>query len=157
MAGLIHRFSWGLVDLMILLSMVAAWISPLVSLRLQHISVRQSISSLVVLFFLGSGISVSNTIEAIKALLTNRNWEFKRTPKYANLQNKEGWRNRKYQVPLDFVFLLELASVCLGLVATIFAILHSHFGILIICSLTASYIFSTYLTFKQAEAKLSVK
>jgi hypothetical protein len=110
-----------------------------------------------VLFLLGSGISVSNTIEAIKALLTNRRWEFKRTPKYAHLQGKEGWQNRRYQVPLDFVFLLELASVGLGLVATTFAILHTHYAVLaILVPYTTAYIFISLLTFKQSRPQATV-
>jgi hypothetical protein len=136
---------------MILLSMVAAWLSPLVTLKLQKLSIRKNLLGLLVLFLLGSGISVSNTIEAIKALFTNRIWEFKRTPKYANLQSKEGWRNRRYQVPLDFVFLLELASVCLGVIATIIAILHNHYFVLVILvPYTTAYIFITLLTYQQS-------
>ncbi|OGO29093.1 MAG: hypothetical protein A2136_10520 [Chloroflexi bacterium RBG_16_54_11] len=148
---IIRNLSWGALDAMIVVSMVAAWISPLVSLKLQDIPIRKNLSSLVVLFFLGSGVAVSNTIEAIKALLTNRNWEFKRTPKYANLQNKEGWRNRRYQVPLDFVFLLEVASVCLGVIATTIAIAHRHYMILaILVPYTASYLFIAFLTYRQS-------
>jgi hypothetical protein len=136
---------------MILLSMVAAWLSPLVSLKLQKLSIRKNLPGLLVLVLLGIGISVSNTIEAIKALFTNRQWEFKRTPKYANVKDEEGVRNRRYQVPLDFVFLLELASVCLGLIATIIAILHTHYFVLVILiPYTAAYIFITIMTFRQS-------
>ena len=155
-AAKVHDLSWGALDAMILLSMVAAWLSPLVTLKLQKLSIRKNLPGLLVLFLLGSGISVSNTIEAIKALLTNHNWEFKRTPKYANLQSKEGWRNRRYQVPLDFVFLLELASVCLGLIATIIAILHTHYAVLaILVPYTTAYIFIALLTFMQSRPQAS--
>jgi cellulose synthase/poly-beta-1,6-N-acetylglucosamine synthase-like glycosyltransferase len=147
----VHDLSWGALDALILLSMVAAWLSPLVSLKLQKLSIRKNLPGLLVLFLLGSGISVSNTIEAIKALFSNRQWEFKRTPKYANVKGKEDWRNRSYQVPLDFVFLLELASVCLGLIATIIAILHAHFFVLVILiPYTTAYIFIAILTFQQS-------
>jgi cellulose synthase/poly-beta-1,6-N-acetylglucosamine synthase-like glycosyltransferase len=147
----IHNLSWGILDAMILLSMVAAWLSPLITIKLQNLSVRKNLAGLLVLFMLGSGISVSNTVEAVKALLTNRIWEFKRTPKYATLQGKEGWRNRKYQVPLDFVFLLEIASVCLGLIATSVAIIHAHYAVLaILVPYTSSYIFITFLTYQQS-------
>jgi cellulose synthase/poly-beta-1,6-N-acetylglucosamine synthase-like glycosyltransferase len=152
----VHDLSWGALDAMILLSMVAVWLSPLVTLKLQRLSIRKNLPSLLVLFLLGSGISVSNTIEAIKALFTNRMWEFKRTPKYANLQRKEGWRNRRYQISLDFVFLLELASVFLGLVATIVAILHSHYAVLtILVPYTTAYIFITLLTYQQSRPQVS--
>lgn len=150
-ASKVHDLSWGALDALILLSMMAAWLSPLVTLKLQKLSIRKNLPGLLVLFLLGSGISVSNTVEAVKALLTNRNWEFKRTPKYANLQSKEGWRSRRYQVPLDFVFLLELASVCLGLIATVIAIIHNHYTVLVILvPYTTAYIFITYLTYQQS-------
>ena len=150
-ANRVHNLSWAVLDIMILLSLVAAWISPLVTLKLQNLSIRKNIVDLLVLFLLGSGISVSNTIEAIKALLTNRQWEFKRTPKYANVKGKEGWRSRKYQVPLDFVFLLEFASAILGLVAITIAILHDHFWVLaLLVPYTAAYIFISILTYKQS-------
>ncbi len=155
-ANLIHDYSWGALDVLIILCMVAAWISPLVSLKQQHLSIRKNLSSLGVMFLLGSGISVSNTIEAIKALLTNRSWEFKRTPKYAFVSGKEGWQNRSYQVPLDFVFLLEIASVLLGIFSSIVAILHSHYGVLaILIPYTSSYFFIAYYTFKQSRPQVA--
>ena len=147
----VHDLSWGILDAMILLSMIAAWLSPLVSLALQKLSIRKNLLSLFVLFLLGSGISASNTIEAIKALFTNREWEFKRTPKYANIKSSEGWRSRRYQVPLDFVFLLELASVCLGLVAISVSIQDTHYAVLaILIPYTMAYIFITLLTYQQS-------
>jgi cellulose synthase/poly-beta-1,6-N-acetylglucosamine synthase-like glycosyltransferase len=153
-AYLVHNLSWGTLDALILLCMVAAWISPLVSLKVQGLSIRKNLLSLLVMFLLGSGISVSNTIEAIKALLTNRAWEFKRTPKYAFIQGREGWRNRRYQVPLDFVWLLELASVCLGIIASIFAILNSHLAVLVILvPYTTAYIFISVLTYQQSRSQ----
>jgi hypothetical protein len=150
-------FSWGVLDTLIILSLVAAWISPLVSLKLQKLSIHENLLGLVVLFLLGSGISVSNTVEEIKALLTSREWEFKRTPKYAHLQGKEGWKNRRYQVPLDFVFLLELASVLLGLIAISFAVFNNHYAVLIILvPYTASYIFISLLTYIQSQPQVAV-
>jgi cellulose synthase/poly-beta-1,6-N-acetylglucosamine synthase-like glycosyltransferase len=147
----LHDLTWGALDALILLSMVAAWLSPLVSLKLQKLSIWKNLPALLVLYLLGSGISVSNTIEAFKALFTNRQWEFNRTPKYANINNEQGWRSRRYQVPLDFVFPLELASVCLGVIATTVAILHMHYAVLaILVPYTIAYIFITILTFLQS-------
>jgi cellulose synthase/poly-beta-1,6-N-acetylglucosamine synthase-like glycosyltransferase len=156
-AKTVHDLSWGVLDTMILLSMVAVWMSPLVSLKLQKLSIFKNLSSLLVLFLLGSGISVSNTIEAIKALFTNREWEFKRTPKYANIKVGEEWRNRRYQVPLDFVFLLELASVLLGFFAITISILHAHYAVMaILVPYTAAYSFVTILTYLQSRPQAPV-
>jgi len=150
-ANRLHDLSWGILDGMIVLSMVAAWLSPLVTLKLQNLSIRKNLIGLLVLFLLGSGISVSNTVEAVKALFTNKQWEFKRTPKYANIKGKEGWRNRRYQVPLDFVFLLELASVALGSTSITIAIVHNHIGVLaLLIPYTVAYLFISVLTFQQS-------
>jgi cellulose synthase/poly-beta-1,6-N-acetylglucosamine synthase-like glycosyltransferase len=156
LANKIHNISWGALDAMILLSMVAAWLSPLITLKLQKLSIHKNLSGLLVLFLLGSGISVSNTVEAVKALFTNRDWEFKRTPKYANLQGKEGWRNRRYQIPLDFVFVLEVASVILGVVAIATAIIHRHYGVLaILVPYTTAYSFISLFTIRQSQPQFS--
>lgn len=156
-AQILHNLSWGALDSMIVLSMVAAWLSPLVTLKSQNLSIRKNLSSLLVLYLLGSGISISNSIEAIKALFTNRVWEFKRTPKYATLNSKARWQNQLYQIPLDFVFLLELAAVCLGATAVIVAILQGHYGVLLILiPYTVAYIFITALTLKESHPAVPV-
>ncbi len=150
-AQLMHNLSWGALDAMIILSMVAAWISPVVSLKSQNLSIRKNLASLLILYLLGSGISVSNTIEAIKALLTNRAWEFKRTPKYATLSSKSGWQNRRYQIPLDFVALLEIGAVILGITAIVFAFLRGTYGVLILLiPYTLAYVFITSFTFMES-------
>jgi hypothetical protein len=150
----IHDISWALVDTMVVLSFTAAWVSPIFSLKLQKLSFRKNLLNLLVLFMLGSGISVSNTLEAIKALFTNRQWEFERTPKYANIKEKEGWRKQSYQISLDSVFVLELASCLLGIIATIMAIIHQHYAVLsILVPYTASYIFVSVLTLRQSRPR----
>jgi cellulose synthase/poly-beta-1,6-N-acetylglucosamine synthase-like glycosyltransferase len=152
----LHNISWGALDTLIILSMFAAWVSPTVSLSLQNLSLRKNFWGLLVLFLLGSGVSISNSIEAIKALLTNRQWEFKRTPKYATVKGKEGWRENIYQVPLDPVFVLEIASVLLGLVAISMAIRNGQFFVFIILiPYTLAYAFVAYLTIKQSRLQTS--
>ena len=79
----------------------------------------------MITFLLGFGISLSNSIEAGKALLSNRIWDFTRTPKYANLQKVRDWKKQKYQVPLDFTWVLELALICLGGISIIIGVLTS--------------------------------
>jgi hypothetical protein len=97
-------------------------------------------------------------VEAVKALFTNRQWEFKRTPKYAHVKDKEGWRDRSYQVPLDFVFVLELASVFLGVFATSMALMHHHYAVLaILIPYTTSYLFIALLTFQQSRSQVPVQ
>ncbi len=144
--------TWGVIGVLILLCTIAAWIPPFVALRSQPLSLSRKISSFIVLFLLGCGISLSNTIEAVKALFTNRDWAFKRTPKYALQHNQEGWRDKRYQVSLDFVAILELVLVCLGAFAIGYAVWRSNFGVLLILvPFTAAYAFVSTLTLLQSQ------
>lgn len=142
---------WSLAGLLIVLCTIAAWIPPLVALKTQPHPTRRIFSSIVILFFLGFGVSLNNTIEAGKGLLTNKNWAFKRTPKYAIQQSKERWRDKRYQVSLDIVSLFELITVCLGGVSIGYSIWNSNFGILLILvPYTAAYAFVFSLTILQS-------
>ena len=142
---------WSLAGLLIVLCTIAAWIPPMVALRAQPLPLTRKLSSFGILFFLGCGISLNNTIEAGKALLTRRNWAFKRTPKYAVQHGKEQWRDKRYQVSLDFECILELVFVCLGGISIGYAILNSNYGVLaILIPFTAAYAFVFSLTILQS-------
>jgi hypothetical protein len=146
-----HYLIWIPVGLLILLCTVAAWIPPLVALKQQPLSLWRKFFNFVILFFLGCGVSLSNTIEAGKALLTNRDWVFKRTPKYDLKFRKENWHTKSYQVSLDFVCFLELVFVCLGGVSIGYSIWTSNFGALVILvPFTAAYTFVFSLTILQS-------
>jgi cellulose synthase/poly-beta-1,6-N-acetylglucosamine synthase-like glycosyltransferase len=142
---------WGLIGLLIVLCTVAAWIPPIIAMKGQALSLPRKLSYVLILFLLGCGISLSNTIEAGKALFTNRDWAFKRTPKYAIQYKKEEWRDKRYQVSLDFVCFLELVLVCLGVSAIAYAVWRSNFGVLLILvPFTAAYAFVSMLTILQS-------
>jgi hypothetical protein len=142
---------WGVGGLLIMLCTTAVWIPPFVVLKAQHLSPQRILTSIVILFFLGFGVSLSNTIEVGKALLTNKQWEFKRTPKYAIQFGKETWQDKGYQVPLDLVSLLEFVLVCLGIISIILSIWDSNFGILVILvPYTVAYAFVFALTILQS-------
>lgn len=142
---------WSLVGLLIVLCTIAAWIPPLVALKQQPLSLWRKLYNFVILFFLGCGVSLSNTIEAGKALLTNRDWVFKRTPKYDLKYRKENWQNKSYQVSLDFECFLELIFVVLGGVSIGFSVWTSNFGaLLILVPFTAAFAFVFSLTILQS-------
>jgi cellulose synthase/poly-beta-1,6-N-acetylglucosamine synthase-like glycosyltransferase len=155
-AGAIAAFSlqsatWMFLGPLIILCTIAPWISSISTLKVEKLSIFRNLSSLLVLVLLGFGVSLSNTLEAGKALFSNRTWEFTRTPKYADLQNKEGWRARKYQIPLDPIWTLELAFACTGAVAIGFAIWHSNYSVLLILiPFTIAYFFVCFLTVLQS-------
>ena len=144
-------FMWSLAGLLILLCTIAAWLPLMVVLRSQPLPRWRKLSSFVLLFFLGCGVSLSNTIEAGKALFTNRAWDFKRTPKYAVLYRKDSWRDKGYQVSLDTVCLVELAFICLGLASIGYSIWNSNFGVLLILiPFTVAYTFVFSFTVLQS-------
>lgn len=142
---------WTILILTIAACAAAPWVSAIVALKMQRLSVRRNLFSLVVLFLLGYGVSLSNTIEAGKALLTSRNWAFARTPKYATIDNRGEWKTKQYQVPLNLGWVLELALVVFGGVAIGFAVRHSNFGILLfLVPYTSAYAFVFSLTILQS-------
>jgi cellulose synthase/poly-beta-1,6-N-acetylglucosamine synthase-like glycosyltransferase len=151
-AFILETMTWILLGSMILFCAIAAWVTPIASLKAQNLSVSSNFGSLLILFLLGFGISMSNTVEAGKALLTNREWTFKRTPKYAVESGRDQWRSRRYQVPLDRMALLELLLVLLGLVAMAYAISRSNFVVLLILvPYTMAYAFVFFLTIWQSQ------
>ena len=83
----LQNLIWLILLPFIVLCTLAPWISILSSLRALNLSPARNLAALFVLLSLGFGLSLSNTREAGKALLTNRIWEFNRTPKYADLHN----------------------------------------------------------------------
>ncbi len=146
---------WSLGGILIVLCTIAAWIPPLVALKSQPLPWWRKAFSFIVLFLTGCGVSLSNTIEASKALFTRRSWAFKRTPKYAVQYGKDKWRNKHYQVALDFVWLVELVFIGLGLSAISYSISYSNFGVLaILVPFTISFIFVFLLTILQSRQEI---
>jgi hypothetical protein len=152
----IQYLAWDGLILMIAICAVAPWISAVMALKAQGLPISRNLFTLLVLFLLGYGVSLSNTIEAGKALLSNRNWAFSRTPKYATLQNEGEWRTKIYQTPLGFVWALELALIVLGGITICFSVQHSDFGILLfLAPYTAAYAFVFSLTIIQSRKEQS--
>jgi cellulose synthase/poly-beta-1,6-N-acetylglucosamine synthase-like glycosyltransferase len=148
----LETLTWVLLGSMILFCSIAAWVTPIASLKAQNLPISRNLWSLLILFLLGFGISMSNTIEAGKALLTNRDWVFKRTPKYAVESGREEWRSRRYQVPLDLTAIMELLLVLLGGIAMAYAISRSNFVVLLILvPYTLAYAFVLAMTVWQSQ------
>ena len=142
---------WSVLILTVAGCAAAPWVSAILVLKIQHLAVRRNLISLLVLFLIGYGVSLSNTIEAGKALLTNRKWAFARTPKYATTDNKGEWKTKQYQVPLNPTWLLEFGLVVLGALAVDYAARHSNFGILLfLVPYTSAYAFVFSLTILQS-------
>jgi cellulose synthase/poly-beta-1,6-N-acetylglucosamine synthase-like glycosyltransferase len=141
----LQNLVWGILGLLIVLCTLSAWVSPVSVLRAQKQPVSRNIATLCVLYLLGCGVSLNNTIEAGKALFSGREWEFKRTPKYAVTSGKRDLKHMRYQVPLDLVNLLELALTCIGMTSIATAARNSNYGVLVILipfTLAYAFVFS---------------
>jgi hypothetical protein len=142
---------WAPLVVIIVICTVAPWVASIVTLKKQGLPVAPNLPSLLVLFLLGWGISLANTVEAGKALLTRREWEFTRTPKYAGLKDRGAWRSKIYQVPLDLGWAAEGLLVVLGLVAILHAVSDSAtLSLLLLIPYTSAYAFVLALTALQS-------
>ena len=152
--GLIHSLqavSWAVMLPLLILCTLAPWISLSSALRLQNLSLLRNLSTLLAIILLSLGISLSNMREAGKALFSNRNWEFKRTPKYADLNNRQEWRSRRYQISIDPLWIAELLFTLLGMVSIGMAIHVSNYSVLmILVPFTISYAIVLWLTLQQS-------
>jgi cellulose synthase/poly-beta-1,6-N-acetylglucosamine synthase-like glycosyltransferase len=142
---------WFLLVPLILLCTIAPWISALATLRFQKLPLSRNLTSLMVLFVVGFGASINNTLGAGRGLFSTRAQEWTRTPKYADLKSKTGWRTTRYQIPFDRVWLLELAFAGLGAVAIAFAIQQTNYPVLLILApFTVAYALVSLLTILQS-------
>lgn len=126
---------WLTLGASILSCTAAAWIYYAASIRYQGFSLIRNIPYFALLGFVGYGISVSNTVQALRGVLSPATGIFMRTPKYAVRRRGDPWRTKKYQVPLDRTFWLELAATVLGLAAMVNAVKTTNWGIIPILAL----------------------
>jgi cellulose synthase/poly-beta-1,6-N-acetylglucosamine synthase-like glycosyltransferase len=146
----LQNLGWLSFAPLIVLCTLAPWISLVSTLKIQNLSLMRNLASLLVLLLLSFGISLSTMLGVGRGLFTNNAWEWTRTPKYAELQNKQDWRQSKYQVPLDLQWILELVFIMLGLWAIEAAIQQMNFNVLLILvPFTLSYGFVFFFSILQ--------
>jgi cellulose synthase/poly-beta-1,6-N-acetylglucosamine synthase-like glycosyltransferase len=133
LASLAIRLTESLPVILLLLSItactVAPWLYPFVSVKARGLKAWRKLPSILLLGLIGFGISLSNTVEAGKALLSRRRWEFVRTPKYALRGASDSWKQKKYQAAFRFTGLFEAASAILGLASIVVALRGSNYGV----------------------------
>ena len=128
----LQNLIWAILFPLIILCMVAPWMSSLSTLKAQNLSPARNLGTLFVLLLLGFGLSLSNTREAGRALFTDRTWEFNRTPKYSDLENKQDWRGKRYQISRDFFWVVELLFLLAGLLTMWIALQTSNIAVLLV-------------------------
>jgi hypothetical protein len=150
MVSLLQNMIWFMVIPIIVLCTLAPWISAITALRDQRLSLSQNLPSLLVLFLVGFGTSLDNTLGAGRALFSDRAWEWTRTPKYADLKGQAGWRTKKYQISANRVWLLELGLAGLGGFASIHAIQNANYSVLLVLApFTIAYVFVSFVSILQ--------
>lgn len=150
---------WVVFGASIVLCTIAAWVYYVVAMRRQRMKILKSIPSLFALGLLGYGICISNTMEALKAFLIRDSGAFRRTPKYAMMESDGTWRDKKYQVPLDFTSFVEAFSIFFAVSAIIMAIHFQNYGLIfILCVYCTAFLFVFLTTLLQSgEEKSSVQ
>jgi hypothetical protein len=125
----------------------AVWVLYFLTLKLERLSIIHHLPSLWILSLIGFGISINNTLQAAKGLLSTKRWSFERTPKYALKQRVGEWRTKSYQVHVTSTFYVELVSIILSIVTILEALQHGNIGIIVILLMyIASYGFVGILT-----------
>ena len=123
---------WLFLAPFIILCTLAPWISLVSTLKVQNLPLVRNLASLLVLLLLCFGISLSILRGAGRAFFTKRTWEWTRTPKNADLQNKQDRKQIKYQLPIDPLWFWELVFVVLGIWAIGVTIRSETFSSLVI-------------------------
>lgn len=142
---------WVIFGTSIVLCTVAAWVYYIVAMRRQHMKVLKNAMSLLELGLLGYGICISNTLEAMKAFFLRSSGSFKRTPKYALIETNDTWRDKKYQVPIDFTSFVEAVSIAFAAFAIVMSVHYLNYGLIFILSVYCiSFIFVFITTLFQS-------
>ncbi len=110
----VQNLTWGFLGPFITLCTLAPWISLVSTLKIQNIPLVRNLVILLVLLLLGFGISLVTMRGVARGLCTNRAWEWTRTPKNVDLQNKQDWRRSNYQIQLDLLWILKFVFLALG-------------------------------------------
>jgi cellulose synthase/poly-beta-1,6-N-acetylglucosamine synthase-like glycosyltransferase len=147
----LQNLVWLILTPLIALCTLAPWFSLLSTMKIQNLPLVRNLANLLILLLLCFGISLSTTQGVIRGLFTNHTWEWTRTPKFTDLQNKQDWQRSTYQIPLDLVWIGELIFTILGLWAIGVAIAHLNFTVLLILvPFTISYGFVFFFSILQS-------
>lgn len=143
---------WVALNLTIAFCSVSMWIFYASALRTQGIKIRGQIQALGALGLIGFGISLSNTIAVAQGIFGRESGVFSRTPKYKIERTVDTWRDKKYQVKVDKIVLLEILAGVIGIVSIVkayFSLPTPNWGIMPILFLyTCSYLFIARITLR---------
>lgn len=142
---------WVALNVTILFCAISMWIFYAHALRVQGMEVKEHAKALGALGLIGFGISLSNTIAVAQGLFASSPGVFSRTPKYRIERSADTWRDKKYQIRVNRVVLLEIGAGALGLVSMAKAYLNTNLGIIPILLLyTLAYLYIARITMGEA-------
>lgn len=131
----IQILPWFVFSLLVILSTISVLLYCTYALIVQKMKLTKNIKQLILLVILGYGISISNSIQVIAGLLSDKTGIFHRTPKYAITHSEDVWRDKKYQLNLNISTLLEGLGALMSLIAIVRAIETMNIGIIPILSI----------------------
>ncbi len=151
---------WVALNLTIAFCAVSMWIFYATALRTQGMRIKGQIQALGALGLIGFGISLSNTIAVAQGVFGRDSGVFTRTPKYRIERTIDTWRDKKYQIKIDKIVLLEVLAGIIGIVSIAKAYFSSptpNWGIIPLLLLyTCSYLFIARITMRDTtRAKLA--
>jgi cellulose synthase/poly-beta-1,6-N-acetylglucosamine synthase-like glycosyltransferase len=141
---------WVALNITIVFCAVSMWIFYAHALHAQGMRLKGQFKALGALGLIGFGISLSNTIAVAQGIFGRDSGVFNRTPKYRIEQKQDTWRDKKYQIKVDKMVLLEIFAGTLGAVSIIRAYLLANYGIIPILALyTVAYLYIARITLKE--------
>jgi cellulose synthase/poly-beta-1,6-N-acetylglucosamine synthase-like glycosyltransferase len=142
---------WIVLNVMIFFCAISMWIFYAYSLKLQGMKIKSQAKALGSLALIGFGISLSNTIAVLQGLFARNPGSFARTPKYRIEKITDTWRDKKYQISVNKMVILEVLLGLIGLTAIVKAVLDNNLGIIpILAVYVVSYFYIALLTKKEA-------
>ncbi len=138
----------------VLLCTAAGFLYPLAAIRARGKRISDCVGSIAILVLLGFGLCLSNSVEAVKALFSDRVWSFSRTPKYAIKGAPDDWRGKRYQVPVDGKVLAEFGFAFVGAAAVCSAFRGSAYALaFLLLVYAASFAFVAALSLLQSRGE----
>jgi hypothetical protein len=125
----------------------------LFSQRILYRDWKSRIKFLPFLMCLGTGIAVNNTRAVLEAFFNIKSG-FVRTPKYGIIKPKDGWREKRYSMPLNAISILEFILGVYSLAGLLMFLLFSKYLVspfLLIYTLGFFYVF--FLSVKHGYGK----
>lgn len=141
---------WVIFSALVILSTLAVLFYCIQAVRVQRLGLLENLKQVFLLVFLGYGISISNSVQALGGIFLRETGTFSRTPKYAIDRSGGTWEGKKYQLSFGWATVLEAGAVVLAILAISYAWATANLGIIpILVVYFVGYSFVFYLTITQ--------